>query len=187
MPSDGLPKKVEVFFFYEVVNAANFRSQLIHIIPLITSFVQSQALHNQIEAGRKVSSGVLMQMSAVNMSFSHKGLVAVSYPYPVLCMAPLTQSLQLGLQSDLGDTAFVKGQLASAADTLGDDVNQWDPDFKKDIHGLILVTGDCTDSVDKKLGQIKALFKVGQKDAGIKEVTHILGHVRPGKENGHEQ
>lgn len=163
---DGLPKKVEAFFFFQITDPSKFRHDLTSVIPHITTYVQAQEAHKAIRDGK--GSGKIIPMAAVNISFSHKGLV------------------RLGLAADLGDIAFANGQLANAEGVLGDDLKEWDEDFKKDLHGLILVTGDCNENVDMKLGSTKALFGCGTPHASIVEVTHIVGHVRPGKEDGHE-
>ena len=63
----------------------------------------------------------------------------------------------------------------------------WLPAFKKEIHGLILVTGDCHQTVNETLSDIKKIFSVGTPEASIHEVLHLVGDVRPGKEKGHEQ
>lgn len=63
----------------------------------------------------------------------------------------------------------------------------WDPEFKQDIHGLILITGDCHATVDRSLARIKQIFSVGKQDATIHEVVTIVGDVRPGEVSAHEQ
>ncbi len=76
--------------------------------------------------------------------------------------------------------------LADAA-ALGDDVATWDPAFKKDIHAVILVTGNSSAKVSATLNDIKTLFGVGTPKASITEVLTRTGHTRPGDESGHEQ
>jgi hypothetical protein len=92
------------------------------------------------------------------------------------------------------DPNFLSGQQADAQ-ALGDPgtvtgsnfVPNWDPAFLQDIHGVILVSGDSHRSVNKALEEAKAAFGVFTSDPSIKEVTSIVGDVRPGKESGHEQ
>lgn len=81
--------------------------------------------------------------------------------------------------SDLGD----KGT-TSASGAFDPD---WLPAFKKDIHGLIMVTGDCHETVNATLSGIKKIFAIGTPNAAIHEVLQLVGDVRPGKEAGHEQ
>ena len=100
----------------------------------------------------------------------------------------------MGIKDDIGDPAFNGGMLHDASD-LGDKgtsssngfIPDWIPAFKQDIHGLILVSGDCHASVAEKLAEIEEIFSVRGHDATIHEVIRIVGDVRPGKEKGHEQ
>lgn len=78
--------------------------------------------------------------------------------------------------------------LADAAD-LGDPgtqsgatTPQWDPAFLGDIHGVILVTGECQVTVNDLLNQTVNIFQ-----STVKEVIRLEGKVRPGDEKGHEQ
>lgn len=73
------------------------------------------------------------------------------------------------------------------APTLGDKLAadgtpDWDPSFKKTIHGVILVAGDSHLTVDAKLLEVTLILALT-----IKEITRIKGDVRPGPEDGHEQ
>ena len=93
-----------------------------------------------------------------------------------------------------GDLNFQRGQKKDA-EFLGDKgtgtgptfVPHWEPAFLQDIHGVILVSGDSHDSVNKELWKAKHAFGISTFNASIKEVTSITGDVRPGKESGHEQ
>jgi hypothetical protein len=60
-------------------------------------------------------------------------------------------------------------------------------EFKQEIHGLILVTGDSRTTVEGRLADIKKIFLVGEESATIHEVVTLVGDVRPGDEAGHEQ
>lgn len=100
----------------------------------------------------------------------------------------------MGIHDEIGDSAFDQGMLLGAK-ALGDKGTQsptgfipdWDPAFKEEIHGLILVTGECHASVDSKLEEIKQIFSVGAHNTSIHEVFRTTGDVRPGAEKGHEQ
>ena len=61
------------------------------------------------------------------------------------------------------------------------------PAFKDDIHGMILVSGECHQTIVKVLKKIESIFKFSEPDASIQQVIKIVGDVRPGKERGHEQ
>lgn len=72
----------------------------------------------------------------------------------------------------------------SASGTFSPD---WDPEFKEDIHGLILITGDSHTTVNETLAKVEKIFSVKARNASIHEVTRKIGDVRPHKEAGHEQ
>lgn len=61
------------------------------------------------------------------------------------------------------------------------------PEFKQEIHGLILVTGESRATVEARLADIKKIFLVREESATIHEVLTLVGDVRPGDEAGHEQ
>lgn len=48
------------------------------------------------------------------------------------------------------------------------------------------MAGDSFESVDGKLGEVKAILS-DNGTSSIAEVTTLAGDVRPGKEKGHEQ
>ncbi len=55
---------------------------------------------------------------------------------------------------------------------FGDNLDNWDHEFKQDIHGVILVTGSGHPKIDETLVKAKATFKVGDAtNATITEVT----------------
>ena len=102
----------------------------------------------------------------------------------------------MGITDLLGDAAFddPTGMLGRAKN-LGDPgtttgttfTPDWLPAFKKDIHGMILVSGDCHHTVAEVLKKIEYIFNLGSPESSIEEIIKIVGHVRPGKEKGHEQ
>ena len=102
----------------------------------------------------------------------------------------------MGITDLLGDAAFddPTGMLGRAK-ALGDlgvtngatFTPNWLPAFKKDIHGMVLVSGDCHHTVAEELKKIESIFKLGKPEASIQEIIKIVGDVRPGKEKGHEQ
>lgn len=100
----------------------------------------------------------------------------------------------MGINDDIGDSVFNAGMLADAQH-LGDQGSSasgkfdpdWIPEFKQEIHGLILVTAESRATVDKKLAMIKQMFSVGEKDATMHQVLSLVGDVRPGTQSGHEQ
>ena len=63
----------------------------------------------------------------------------------------------------------------------------WDPAFKQGVHGVINIAGDSNDTILAELYKVENIFQVGQKDATIQKVLRLVGNVRPGNEEGHEQ
>ena len=118
---------------------------------------------------------------------------------PVFCEVNLDKYIRLQLGIDdaaLGDPLFCKGQLADASagaaglsdpgpivgsgPTAGTDP-AWDPDFKKQIDGCILITGESKQTISERLEVILTKF------AGtFKIIKEVHGNARPGAESGHE-
>jgi hypothetical protein len=142
----------------------------------------------------------LLEMSGVNLAFSQKGLekvgrIGISYTHldggwRVANFHFLFS--QMGLvdpnpQKDtIGDPAFTDGMLRDASN-IGDEVSNWTHEFKKDIHGLIMITGDCHSTVEARLAEVKKIFLLGETNATIHQVLSVVGDVRKGRESGHEQ
>jgi Dyp-type peroxidase family len=181
--SKGLPKKTETFFFFQIDDGKvdEFRAQLAQLIPLIRTAAQALDDHKRIrksqkDAEHKKEPKPLLKLSGVNIAFSHSGLK------------------KLGITDDIGDGPFNSGMLATAQ-RLGDrgvttSENKfspsWDPAFKQEIHGVILITGDRHETVQATLEPIKKLFLVGEFNAIIYQILSLTGDVRPGSEKGHE-
>ncbi|KAI2626232.1 Dyp-type peroxidase [Xylaria nigripes] len=171
---EGLGKKHEVFFFFRVKDrcASAFRDDLRQLIPLVTNTIEAKAFHQSCheakeEAAKQGKPCLQIENSGVNIAFSQKGLVA------------------LGITDDIGDEVFKKGMVADAAG-LGDNLSEWDANFKKEIHGVIMVVANSKAVLGGTLNNIKRIFQVGRKDATIEEITHLAGQTRPGSEDGHE-
>ena len=83
---------------------------------------------------------------------------------------------------------FIIGQEKDALTNLGDPKSAdgktpaWDSHFLKDIHGVILISGDSHGTTDKKKAEIEGIF-----GSSIKNIITIRGDVRPGDQDGHEQ
>ncbi|KAI0478137.1 hypothetical protein F4859DRAFT_48294 [Xylaria cf. heliscus] len=171
---EGLGKKNQSFLFFRIKagQASKFRDDLRSFIPLVTTTTEAKKFHQAIHEGKQEASRQgkpfpLIENSGVNIAFSKKGLVA------------------LGITDNSGDPIFEKGMLADAR-SLGDDLADWDANFKKDIHGVITVVANNNIVLDRTLDQIRKIFQVGQKDVTIEEVTRLVGQTRPGAEKGHE-
>ena len=82
----GLPKKTQTYLFFLIDESRvqEFRTQLAHLIPLITTTAEVLGHHKTISQFKGVAAqhGVpvpLLKMSGVNVVFSHKGLSKVSH------------------------------------------------------------------------------------------------------------
>ncbi|GAW16563.1 hypothetical protein ANO14919_059940 [Xylariales sp. No.14919] len=171
---EGLGKKHELYYFFRIKagQVPLFREHLGAFIPLVTTTVEAKKFHQTIKDGKKAAAeqGIpfpMIENSGVNISFSQKGLAA------------------LGITDSIGDDVFEKGMVADA-DGLGDDLADWDADFKKEIHGLVIITANSLSVLEGQLERIKRIFHVGQRNATIEKVTQLSGQTRPGAEKGHE-
>ena len=63
----------------------------------------------------------------------------------------------------------------------------WDPAFKNGVHGVIDIAGDCDHTIHEELSKVEKIFRVGHHDATIHKALCLVGNVRPGEEEGHEQ
>ncbi len=82
---EGLGKKNEAFFFFRVKagQGRGFREDLRSLIPLVTTTTEAKKFHQSIKenkaaAAKQGKPSPLIENSGVNISFSQKGLVAVS-------------------------------------------------------------------------------------------------------------
>jgi hypothetical protein len=80
----------------------------------------------------------------------------------------------------IGDAPFEAGM--SQDTKLNDDKTLWDPAFKQEIHGLVVLTGDSQATIEEKLAEVKEILRTS-----IHEIKRIDGNVRPGDQDGHEQ
>lgn len=81
----GLPSKTQTYYFFSIDQARvkEFRKQLAHLIPLITTTAQAFGFRKTISEEKSASAkrgvpGPLLKISGVNIAFSHKGLQKVS-------------------------------------------------------------------------------------------------------------
>ncbi|KAF2107993.1 hypothetical protein BDV96DRAFT_531454 [Lophiotrema nucula] len=184
----GLSKKTEIFHFFQIKDAKAFKPQLKNLVPHITTADKATGEKEEIkrfrvqrrekvEAGDANTAKAALSIVGVNISFSHLGLV---------------QLIGEAKAKEINDDLFIGGQKKDAKDlhdrgkTDGDKFTPaWDAAFLKDIHGVILITGDSFDSVSQKLNEVKRVFS---KDgvSSITDVATLAGDVRPGDQKGHE-
>nr|UQK85139.1 dye decolorizing peroxidase [uncultured fungus] len=158
----GLPKKTETFFFFEIKQVDHFRAHLLKLVPLITSADDANRARDDINKHKK-NCGGLLPIALLNFALSSRAMK------------------KLGLNDNIQDADFTNGQFADA-EKLGDNASDWEAGFKgTSVDGVMQVAGDSTPSIDRHLEKALAIF-----GDSIKKVMQISGHVRPGKEDGHE-
>ena len=77
MCRSGLPKKTQLYIFFDIVDVAKFRKELVHFIPLIKTVAGVLKDRQDIDDHKKKKLPWLIPMVGVNISFSHKGFVKV--------------------------------------------------------------------------------------------------------------
>ncbi|KDR72906.1 hypothetical protein GALMADRAFT_252241 [Galerina marginata CBS 339.88] len=174
----GLPKKTQVYVFFNVVNVGKFRSDLKKFVPLVKTVAEVLKDRDDIADHKKKKLPGLLPIVGVNIAFSHKGFVKLGIDDSTLAPKGADDPFQLGQQKDA---------VKNLNDPVKSDGNpDWDSHFLQDIHGLIIISGDTHLSIEKKKLEIELLFGVPTPLASIKEVISIVGDVRPGDESGHE-
>lgn len=196
----GFPKKAEIFYFFQIKNDVQaFRTRLHKLVPLITSSEEVKSGRQRIINHRQNHPQPL-PIAFTNIAFSSKGLKKVRHtlqyrsPKASNNQRALTNCLypQLGLNAaDAKDDGFTNGMLPDSK-SLGDvgklksDGQTFDPNWTRefkngDIDGVLLIAGGSHHSVEKALTEALTVFR-----DSVSEVLNMFGHVRPGKEDGHE-
>ena len=157
VPSNGMHKDKELFFFFNITDVAGFKSHLANdLFPLLTSAAQSLNATNT-------------NTSLINIAFSQKGFDALGIP-----------------ASDFDDPLFSNGQADQADKLLGDagGTAGWQDEFKpgNGMHGVILIASNDVDAINSQASLLVTTF-----DYSIIEVYRLLGQARPGAESGHER
>jgi hypothetical protein len=155
----GMRKKKELFFFFGIENAVNFKAKLKwDILPLVTSV--RKLLDDEIHEKNLTI--------ALNIAFSQAGLNKLNIR-----------------ESDLNDALFKNGQFQDAAN-LGDDPKTWLSEFKNNgtqrIHGVILLASNTTEMINGTLKNLKTTL-----GDSITEIHSLQGAARPDDEEGHER
>ena len=73
----GLPKKTQLYIFFDIVDVPKFRHDLVHFIPLIKTVAGVLKDRQAIDDHKKKKHPGLITLVGVNISFSHKGFVKV--------------------------------------------------------------------------------------------------------------
>jgi len=170
----GLVKMKELFYFFQISNAATFRQQLVKYVPHITNVTKAQEQRNEIKDRKKKGEHGLCEILGVNIAFSHKGFDKMGID---------DSSLTTEGRAD----SFLVGQKQEAVNILGDPSKSdgtpdWDDKFLQDIHGVIIVTGDSDETIRKEMVEVDRIFH----SSSIKEIISVYGKRRPDKLRDHE-
>ncbi|KAJ7033172.1 fungal peroxidase [Mycena alexandri] len=123
----GMKKNRELFYFFTIANAADFKPKLSgSILPLITSTTQLLDVSTQPE-------------TALNIAFSQTGLTA------------------LNVTDSLGDSLFSGGQFKDLANLGDPSATQWVPEFAgTGIHGVLLFASDTDDHINTAVTNLES-------------------------------
>jgi len=170
----GLPKKTQLYIFIDIVDVKQFRHRLLAFIPKIKTVAEVLEDRKKIEEHKRKKVPGWHKIVGVNISISHKGFVKLGIDDKSLATAGPTDPYIIGQEQDalknLNDPKSADGKTPA-----------WDPHFLKDIHAVILISGDSHGTTNEKKAEIDEIF-----GSSIKEVITIRGDVRPGDEDGHE-
>jgi len=121
----GMRKKNELFFFFQILNATQFKSKLkSFILPLVTSTVELLDVSRQ-------------PTTSLNIAFSQTGLNA------------------LNVHGSLNDSAFSAGQLNDAYNLGDPGTINWVPQFVgTNIHGVILLASNSEKNIAVTLASL---------------------------------
>ncbi|KAJ7101916.1 DyP-type peroxidase [Mycena epipterygia] len=123
----GMKKNQELFFFFSIANATDFKAKLASdILPLVTSTTQVLNVSAQ-------------PATMLNIAFSATGLTA------------------LNVSNALGDTPFGGGQLKNIASLGDPGTTNWVPQFiGTSIHGVILLASNTVDNINSELASLQS-------------------------------
>ena len=165
----GLQKKAECFIFFGIEDVARFKDLFARML-LAHVTTSAVAQHNEaMLALNKKANGNLLRIVGLNVGFTSDGL------------------RNFGLDTGNMDAAFHQGAAARAKDLNdpmddGGNLPAWKSEFVgNDIHGVLLITGPSTKVVDAYADEA-----VGWLGTSVKVVYRETGHVRPGRQDGHE-
>ncbi|KAI7239998.1 hypothetical protein KC343_g4327 [Hortaea werneckii] len=170
---NGLPKKAEIFLFFEITDPKTFCSKLKQVADEIAHTAHTSSSRDKI--GKKDGPGIV-DMAGANIAFSFRGLQK---------MAGALANLDLKTQ----DAAFEAGMKKGAA-SLHDPLKAgstsepaWEEAFgaPQNLHGVLFAAGSAQKNCQEKLDKVKSIL-----GASMKVIATVSGKVRPGEMKGHE-
>ena len=92
----GLPKKTQLYIFFDIADVTKFKQNLIRFIPQITTVTQVLKDRKAIEEHKKQKLPGLITLVGVNISFSHQGFVKVRKIDQIMRKKNLTPFILVG-------------------------------------------------------------------------------------------
>jgi hypothetical protein len=74
-----LPKKAETFYFFNIEDPAVFKQKLAKLVPMITTGQEAKDTRSDLYARKKSGKTGLIQLTAINISFSYTGMKKVGF------------------------------------------------------------------------------------------------------------
>ncbi|KAJ7731151.1 fungal peroxidase [Mycena maculata] len=123
----GMKKNIELFYFFSISNATEFKSTLASdILPLVTTTTQLLDVSTQ-------------PITALNIAFSQTGLIA------------------LNITDALGDADFAAGQFAELTNLGDPGSTNWVSEFAgTNIHGVMLFASDTDDNINTEVASLES-------------------------------
>ncbi|KAH6917877.1 peroxidase TAP [Coprinopsis sp. MPI-PUGE-AT-0042] len=176
----GLVKNSELYYFFQILNAEQFRRDLTKVVPLVKSVEKAIEDRKRIDEHKREKKSGLVIVSGINIAFSHLGFQEMGVD---------DSSLIAGAADP-----FKIGQRTDAVANLGDNfvpsatgiIPEWDPAFLQPIHGVIIVAAETHDHAEEVLKGIEQIFRADTPRASVAQVKRIRGDVREGKLRAHE-
>lgn len=170
-----LPKKFETFYFFRITNPTRFKDHLSKLVDFITTADDAFKMRETVY--RKKAAGTLeglLKLSAVNVSFSSKGLAKLG-------AEAFTDDVFNGGQYQ--DMTYPEGNQDPAKHQGLDDQHEWYHHFKPRngwIDGVFIVVGESDESVQSTIKKlVERSFGVGQDQPSMAKVFTQSGHVLP--------
>lgn len=181
-----------MFVFFRITNPTLFKTHLAKLVPLLTT--ARDAERTRADIYKKKAAGTLqglIELSAINVAFSAKGLAKVSQI--LICRyTSNTNSCQLGAES-FKDDIFNNGMWEDLTYPLPgddktkhnglDDQHDWYHQFTPrsgHIDGVFVITGDSEKTLTVTHEMVKNIFGINIKGAdkpSMQEIFQQQGHV----------
>ncbi|KAL0576965.1 dye-decolorizing heme-containing peroxidase [Marasmius crinis-equi] len=129
-----MQKPREVLLFFEITDAAKFKSKL------------GTDIHDRITSAVKILDVNTQPLAAVNIAFSQRGLNA------------------LGVTDDLKDPHFTAGQAVDASSFGDAGTTKWEDAFKSGVHGVFTIASDQQQYIDDEIKNIFTILSDSAKE-----------------------